>query len=469
MQKRDQTPPNNLGGYLNLLNNTPLLTLKEEQTLLNKISIHRDRLFIRCNSSFVFRKEVVSLLQRKLKINKDGSPIQSGLKEYPNTTENFSVRLAQVCEGLLTDKWPDFFVELELSGNFATSLINTIQLKHKFLMRSKKLEELRGFFGVPDLDHLFNLTKNVMMNPQVRLELELHLAQTPQKVRLKLLEVVEHRDDFKKLKHLQVKLEESEELTQLHEWIDCYVEDIKELKEEVIKKNLRLVVARAKYFVGRGFCFESIVQEGNLGLIKAIEKFSPRHNAKLSTYATWWIDQTIQRAIANKSKTIRIPTHIQTLQAALKDCILNLTDSLGVEPSNKRIAKYMEIKENIVVMLKKVAQHKIELETELADGTVIQHHHVIEADILNPFNVTAQNMLREKIHLVLAKLPPEAEKIIRLKFGIGMCKGLIPEQLMAGEIAAEIGVTAHTVRTRISKVLDNIKKELKDYGGELDE
>lgn len=422
-------PTNNLRGYLTHLNKTPLLTLEEEVSLLTQISIHRERLFSRCSHFPFFRHEIVTLLDRKLRKDKDGIPIQAGLKPYPASIDTFMKRLTKVKKNMLSKYWEDAFIELKLTGNFATSLLSILETKYKFFIRGEELDTLRIFFKVPHINNLFLLAEDSLKNPRLRFQLEGFLNKNTSQILVKLLEVSSHKEDSLKLRHLRVGLGDGVQLKEIHRFIGCFEEDIYLLKKEVIDKNLRLVVSRAKYFIGRGFDFESIVQEGNLGLIKAVDKYCPKHGVKLGTYATWWIDQTIQRAIANKSKIIRIPTHIQTLQATLKDGILALTEKLNREPSDELLAKTLNLKEETIQMLRNIAQHRLELEIELEDGTLIQQNTSIEDDALNPLHITSQNIMREKVNSVISLLEPKYEMIIRLKYGIGLSESQFFEKL----------------------------------------
>jgi RNA polymerase primary sigma factor len=227
-------------------------------------------------------------------------------------------------------------------------------------------------------------------------------------------------------------------------------------KATLITKNLRLVIARASKLTDRGLDFEDLIQEGNIGLMKAIDKFDSSKKTKVSTYATWWIDQTMRRAISNKGKTVRVPTHIEWMQTKLNQLTQKMTGTLKRPPTLSELAKESDIPLSTLEELQTRAQHEIGIEEELSSGMTL-------LDVLqrpseeNPFNVVEQKLMREKIREILSTLTPRTEKIIRLRFGIGEVPD--DEGTTLQDIANQIGITKQGVRVVECSAFKVLKKK----------
>ena len=246
--------------------------------------------------------------------------------------------------------------------------------------------------------------------------------------------------------------------------IESLVADGQAAREHLITANSRLVISVAKKYIGRGVPFLDLIQEGNIGLIRAARKFDYHRGHKFSTYATWWIRQAVTRAIADQGRTIRVPVHMGDQINRLIRVSHQLTQELGHDPSSEELAEALEVPVKKAEQMIQVARRPLSLETPTdEDEDSVLGDFIEDAEALAPAEAVTQNMLKEQIQDILLSLPPREVRILQLRYGL-----VDGESYTLEEVGKKLGVTRERVRQIEAQALSRLRhpthsRKLKDY------
>ena len=338
----------------------------------------------------------------------------------------------------------------------------------KFLNASKRIkkykreqEKVEKRLRVSNLRELRTLGRGLTLtDKRLKIEDELGLSADEIKEEIRQIQITE-----KKLRGLEVDFEDSTvNILKMAKEISRGKNMMQTAKDRLIKANLRLVVSIAKKYTNRGLHFFDLVQEGNIGLIKAVEKFEYRKGYKFSTYATWWIRQAITRSISDQARTIRVPVHmIEQINKVVRES-RQLMQVLGREPTDEEIAERLGWSVSRVKSVKNVAREPISLETPIGEEEdSLLGDFIEDKDVENPSTQTAFTLLQEQLRDVLSTLPPREQEVLKMRFGLEDGYSLTLE-----EVGLYFNVTRERIRQIEAKALRRLRhpkrsRRLKDY------
>jgi RNA polymerase primary sigma factor len=309
-------------------------------------------------------------------------------------------------------------------------------------------DDLKWLEGIPDDDatslYLREMSLTPLLNLQDELDLAIRIANAPQA--------------RQELSHLRGRdLERRSEL-------ETVLQDAQLAREALIKANTRLVVSIARRYIGQGVPLLDLIQEGNLGLMRAVEKYEYQRGFRFSTYATWWIRQAITRAVADQGRTIRVPVHMSDRLRQVYKASQELEQQLGRVPTLTELSKTLAVDRSKLTWMLQVTQPPLSLESPMNDEEDSELGQYVE-DITSPSpaQVTYENMLRERVEQVLATLPPREARILRLRFGLGYDRAYTLE-----EVGEKFGLTRERIRQIEGKALRQLRQPknarlLRDY------
>jgi RNA polymerase primary sigma factor len=357
-------------------------------------------------------------------------------------------------------------LEVIVKADIHSDEINSFS--EKFLQAAKKIkrykreqEKIEKRLGVDSIKELRALGRSLTVKEEkIRLEQELALSSDEIKEKIQHIQLTE-----KKLSILEHEFEDSiENINLLAKEIARGKNMLQSAKDRLITANLRLVVSIAKKYINRGLYFFDLVQEGNIGLIKAVEKFEYRKGFKFSTYATWWIRQAITRSISDQARTIRVPVHmIEQINKVIRES-RQLMQILGREPTNREIAEKLGWQESKVKQVKNVARDPVSLESPVGEEEdSILEDFIEDKDVENPATKTAFTLLQEQLFAVLSTLPPREQDVLKMRFGLDDGYSLTLE-----EVGLYFNVTRERIRQIEAKALRRLRhpnrsRKLKDF------
>ena len=403
-------------------------------------------------------KELVTNQKRFTQFYKEQiKDVQAGLKNYIAKKEQMISSGEDVLhdEALIKTRITLLkkLAKVDLQPEEITSFTHDfVDAENRIRSYKEKKQQLENKLHISSAKELRQLGRDLATQSRsAKIEEELHLSSDTIKDLIRELQLTE-----KDLRQIEYQFEETCDNILLHSTKIKYGQKMmKDAKDRLIRANLRLVVSIAKKYTNRGLHFFDLVQEGNIGLIKAVEKFEYRKGFKFSTYATWWIRQAITRSISDQARTIRVPVHmIEQINKVVRES-RQLMQKLGREPTDEEIASQLGWEIERVKAVKNVAREPVSLDTPIGeDEDSLLQDFIEDKEVENPAVQTNYNLLQEQLRMVLSTLPKREQEVLRMRFGLDEGYSLTLE---------EVGLYFNVTRERIRQIEAKALKKLRQF------
>lgn len=438
--------------YFSKIANHKLLTKEEQIELGFQIENNNTQILRCCIKSEVFIQHL-NILINKMLLSEDKLSKSSRLYSESTSKKGLNDLHQKLIECLDDASLID---QIGLTSSAITNLLNPIKILATKISDIARLKIKAYSFLEIETDEEYKIIVKKCKDPIERRKLAKRLYTTEQRL-IDYLQL--ERTQHELYKKEKIKNKNVQSLIMVYNDVVKLEKNAASARDALITSNLKLVVNRAKRFKHAGVPLEELIQEGNVGLIRAVDKFEPSKNIKVSTYATWWIDQAIQRGIANKKDLVRIPVHIQDQIQKINTAFFVLSQTLKRPPSLLEISKSLEISIERVEELQQCALHEVGLEQKLggsSDGNSISYLDVlIDKNSETAASKTDRVLLNDKVRRVLSTLEPRLQKILMARFGIGWSGGQDHKLI---EIANQVGLSKQRIRMIVSEVTSKLKK-----------